>query len=167
MSAHSRQTRVELAKLLPQLRRFARTLTRQPADADDLVQKALERALTRLEQFQPGTRLDSWMYRIMKTIWINEIRSKLRRDAVFAPESTGDRVGARDAQLEMRIDVVAIDRAMEALPDDQRMAVSLVLIQGLSYKEAAAVMDVPIGTLTSRLARGREGLAAQLSEDSA
>ena len=167
MSTHSRQTRAELARLLPQLRRFARTLAHQPVDADDLVQKALERALTRLDQFQPGTRLDSWMYRIMKTIWIDEIRSKSRRDAVFSPEDSGERVGARDAKLESRIELMAVDRAMEALPDDQRLAVSLVLIQGLSYKEAAAVMDVPMGTLTSRLARGREALAAHLSEDGA
>ena len=164
MNAHDRQTRDALAKMLPQLRRFARTLAHQPADADELLQKALERALTRLHQFEPGTRLDSWMYRIMKNIWIDEIRSKSRRDAVFAPEEAGRYIGARDPHLDGRVDMMAVEQAMAALPDEQRLAVSLVLIQGLSYKEAAAVMGVPMGTLTSRLARGRDALAVQLED---
>ena len=155
----------ELAALLPRLRRFARSLTHAAADADDLVQLSLERALNARAQWQPGTRLDSWMYRIMRNAWIDETRARTRRDRVLAPPEAGENVGvdARPA-LEARIDVGNVARAMATLPDEQRLAVALVLVEGLSYKEAAEVLDVPMGTLTSRLVRGRQALMAQLGE---
>lgn len=155
----------ELAALLPRLRRFARSLTHATADADDLVQLSLERALNARAQWQPGTRLDAWMYRIMKNAWIDETRARTRRDRVLAPPEAGENVGvdARPA-VEARIDVGNVARAMAALPDEQRLAVALVLVEGLSYKEAAEVLDVPMGTLTSRLVRGRQALMAQLGE---
>lgn len=146
--------------LLPRLRRFARLLARQREDADDLVQAALERALRHAAQWQAGTRLDSWMFRIMKNAWIDEVRARKRRDEVLAPEEAGAGVGSGrpDAPLER----IAVEQAMARLTEDQRLAVGLVLIEGLPYKEAAAVLEVPIGTLTSRLARGREALQALL-----
>jgi RNA polymerase sigma-70 factor (ECF subfamily) len=147
-------TRIEA--LLPRLRRFARTLTRQPSDADDLVQITVERALVRLEQWQPETRLESWMFTIMKNAWIDEVRSRTRRDRVFAPEEAGTSVG--DSSSEAHMIGLSVEAALEQLPDEQRLAVGLVLVEGLSYKEAAAIMEVPMGTLTSRLARGRETL---------
>ena len=155
----------ELAALLPRLRRFARSLTHATADADDLVQLSLERALNARAQWQPGTRLDAWMYRIMKNAWIDETRARTRRDRVLAPPEAGEHVGvdARPA-VEARIDVGNVSRAMAALSDEQRLAVALVLVEGLSYKEAAEVLDVPMGTLTSRLVRGRQALMAQLGE---
>jgi len=155
----------ELAALLPRLRRFARSLTYAAADADDLVQLSLERALNARTQWQPGTRLDAWMYRIMKNAWIDETRARTRRDRVLAPPEAGENVGidARPA-VEARIDVGNVARAMATLPDEQRLAVALVLVEGLSYKEAAEVLDVPMGTLTSRLVRGRQALMAQLGE---
>lgn len=155
----------ELAALVPRLRRFARSLTHDPADADDLVQLSLERALNARAQWQSGTRLDSWMYRIMKNGWIDETRARSRRARTFAPPEAGEHVGA-DARpaVEARIDVGNVARAMERLPDEQRLAVALVLVEGLSYKEAAEVLDVPMGTLTSRLVRGRQALMAQLGE---
>src|SRR5258707_8110145 len=85
--------RQEVVALLPRLRRFARTITRNREDADDLVQLAVERALLRLDQWQPGTRLDSWMFMIMKNAWIDEVRSRVRRDAIFLPEEAGDNIG--------------------------------------------------------------------------
>ncbi len=155
----------ELAGLLPRLRRFARSLTRDHADADDLVQLSLERALNARAQWQPGTRLDSWMYRIMKNAWIDETRSRTRRDRTFAPEEAGEGVGA-DARpaVEARIEIGNVERALAQLPDEQRLAVALVLVEGLSYKEASDVLEVPMGTLTSRLVRGRQALMAQLGE---
>lgn len=86
MTPAEQQFRAELVNLLPRLRRFARALARQREDADDLVQAALERALTRREQWTPGTRLDSWMFKIINNAWIDEVRSRARRDALFAPE---------------------------------------------------------------------------------
>jgi RNA polymerase sigma-70 factor (ECF subfamily) len=157
--------RQEVAALLPRLRRFARTIAHRREDADDLVQLALERALRRLSQFQPGTRLDSWMFMIMKNAWIDEVRARARRDAVLLPEEAGEHVGHALGdwpvdQQHLRMDV---HKAMAQLNDDQRMAVGLVLVEGLPYKEAAEVLGVPIGTLTSRLARARESLQALLS----
>jgi RNA polymerase sigma-70 factor, ECF subfamily len=159
------ELRKELVALLPRLRRFARTITRHREDADDLVQLAVERALLRLDQWQRGTRLDSWMFMIMKNAWIDEVRSRVRRDAVLLPEEAGENVGEgvgdwpADRQ-NVRIDV---QRAMEQLNEDQRMVVGLVLVEGLPYKEAAEVLGVPIGTLTSRLARARDALQSILS----
>ena len=155
----------ELAALLPRLRRFARSLTHATADADDLVQLSLERALNARVQWQPGTRLDAWMYRNMKNAWIDETRARTRRNRVLAPPEAGENIGVdvRPA-VEARIDVGNVSRAMAALPDEQRLAVALVLVEGLSYKEAAEVLDVPMGTLTSRLVRGRQALMAQLGE---
>jgi RNA polymerase sigma-70 factor, ECF subfamily len=154
--------REQLVELLPRLRRFARTITRDPDDADDLVQLSLERSLLRWHQWQPGSRLDSWMFGIIRNAWIDEIRSRRRRDALFVDEGAGAHVGERSAELQ--VETLAIRQAMARLPEEQRMAVALVLIEGLSYKDAAASLEVPIGTLTSRLARGRASLMAELSE---
>ena len=149
-----------IIELLPRLRRFARNLTRNPHDADDVVQIAIERALTRLDQWHRDARLDSWLFRIVRNAWIDEIRSRARRDALFAPEEAGEAIGV--AAMDREVDRLSVEAAMAQLPEEQRLAVSLVLVEGLPYKEAALVLDVPIGTLTSRLARGREALQAML-----
>jgi RNA polymerase sigma-70 factor, ECF subfamily len=160
MSQPVTEIRDQLVALLPRLRRFARTLTRNVHDADDLVQVAVERALLRLDQFRPGTRLDSWMFGIIKNAWIDETRSRRRRDKVLAPEELGEQVA--DAASEAHIHRLSVEAAMDRLPEEQRLAVALVLVEGLAYKEAAEVLEVPIGTVTSRLARGRETLEALL-----
>ena len=158
--------RRDLAALLPRLRRFGRSLTRNADAADDLVQTALERALRNLDAWTPGTRLDAWMFRIMKNAWIDEVRSRAVRARVHAPAEEGERVGADGARaMELRLEAQRVRAAMEDLPEEQRLAVSLVLIEGLSYREAAELLDVPMGTLTSRLARGRAALEAVLDPD--
>lgn len=155
----------DMIALLPRLRRFAHALARSPADADDLCQAAVERALKSRDQWQPGTRLDSWIYRIMRNLWIDETRAKGRRDQTFAPEEAGAHVGDDGARrAELQLELTDLDRAMNRLPAEQREAIALVLVEGLAYKEAAAVLEVPIGTLTSRLSRGREALIAELGE---
>jgi len=153
----------ELLTLLPRLRRFARALARDAADADDLLQLALERALKARDRFAPGTRMDAWMMRIVRNIWIDEARSRTRRDRTFAPAEAGEGVGS-DAheEIERSAEMRDVARAMHALPDEQREAVALVLIEGLAYREAADLLDIPIGTLTSRLTRGRQALADML-----
>lgn len=154
--------RADIAGLLPRLRRFARAIARNAEDADDLVQVAVERALTRNDQWEPGTRLDSWIFRIMKNAWIDELRIRARRTQLFAAEEDGEHVGV--CYMDQQINAMAVQKAMEQLTDDQRLAVGLVLVEGLPYKEAAEVLDIPIGTLTSRLARGRDALQAILSD---
>lgn len=151
-----------IAALLPRLRRFARTVTRHREDADDLVQVAVERALRRLDQFEPGTRMDSWMFRIMQNAWIDEVRARSRRDEVPADETLDETVGVDETGR--HVARLAVQAAMARLPQEQRVAVGLVLVEGLPYKEAAQVLDIPIGTLTSRLARGREALQAVLGD---
>ena len=155
----------EIVGLLPRLRRFARALAHAPADADDLVQLTVERALTRRDQWRAGTRLDSWMFRIMKNAWIDETRARSRQGGLFAPAEAGERVGDDGAgAMEARLAAAEVERAMARLPADQRVAVALVLVEGLSYQEAADVLEIPAGTLTSRLVRGRMALMADLAE---
>lgn len=158
----------DLVELLPRLRRMARVMTRNVADADDLVQTAIERAFQHRAQWSPGTRLDSWMFRIMKNAWIDESRARSRRGKVFAPEEHGESVGLDGAAaMQTRLEAADVERAMAKLPDEQRLAVALVLVEGLSYNEAAEVLEVPPGTLTSRLVRGRMALLAHLEGDAA
>ena len=153
----------QIVTLLPRLRRFARNLTRNPHDADDVVQIALERALTRLDQWRSDARLDSWLFKIVRNAWIDELRSRGRRNKIFLAEEAGEHIGADS--IERESELLSVQSAMAQLPEDQREAVSLVLVEGLPYKEAAEVLDVPIGTLTSRLARGREALQALLGTE--
>jgi len=153
----------ELLSLLPRLRRFARALARDAADADDLLQVALERALKARGQWLPGSRLDSWMMRIVRNCWIDEARSRTRRARTFVPEEEGADVGS-DAHrdVERRAEIHAVDKAMNSLSPDQREVIALVLVEGLAYREAAELLDIPMGTLTSRLTRGRQALAQML-----
>jgi RNA polymerase sigma factor (sigma-70 family) len=155
----------ELVALLPQLRRFARSLSRNAADADDLCQVTVEKALNGRAQWQSGTRMDSWMYRIMRNAWIDTARSRNRAAQTFVSEEAGMSVGDRgDAAIEARVELTNVEAAMRRLPDEQRETVALVLVEGLAYKDAAAVLDIPMGTLTSRLVRGRQALLSSLGE---
>lgn len=158
-----KNVRQEIVSLLPRLRRFARNLTRNPHDADDIVQIAVERALARSSQWRSDARLDSWVFKIIRNAWIDELRSRSRREETNLPEESG--ADAVAAVVENQTDSLSIRAAMARLPEEQRLAVSLVLVEGLSYREAAEVLDVPVGTLTSRLARGREALRAALGSD--
>ncbi|MGH7117221.1 MAG: RNA polymerase sigma factor [Stellaceae bacterium] len=152
----------QLIAVLPRLRRFARGLTGSAVEADDLVQAACERALARRHQFQEGTRFDSWMFRIVQTIWIDQIRSRQVRkeDGSIAEERLGSDEPVR--RVEARLALSEVRRAVERLPPDQRAVLVLVTVDGLSYKEAAEVVQVPVGTIMSRLARARVALQLQL-----
>ena len=145
------------------MRRFASGLARSMADADDLCQMTIERALRSHDQWQPGTRLDSWMYRIMRNLWIDEVRARTRRSTTFADEELGLAVGTSGGQEEAAM-LGDVDRALARLPSEQREAVLLVMVEGYSYKEAAEIIGCPVGTLNSRLVRGRDALIAQLGE---
>ena len=149
--------------LLPRLRRFAAGLARDPADGDDLCQATVMRALDRRAQWQPGTRLDSWMMTMMRNIWIDEQRARMRRSETFVAEEAGLGVGAGGGQEEA-VELGVIDRALRTLPDEQREAVLLVMVEGYSYKEAAGIVGCPVGTLNSRLVRGRDALIAHLGD---
>jgi RNA polymerase sigma-70 factor (ECF subfamily) len=157
----------QLVALLPRLRRFARGLCGSAADADDIVQAACERALARSDQWQPGTRLDSWMFRIAQTTWLDHLRHRaVRRED---PSVDLEVIPAGDAvsSIEARLDLAAARRAVAKLPADQRTVLLLVCVEGLSYRETADVLQVPMGTVMSRLARARISVARMLSEPAA
>ena len=151
-----------LCELLPRMRRFARGLAGNPHDADDLVQTALERALARASQHREDMPLEGWLFGIVRNAWVDELRSRQRRWQVFAPEEDGESVG--HPSVDAHIEGLSVEAAMARLPPEQREAVALVLVEGLSYREAADVLGVPMGTLTSRLARGRMALQSLLGD---
>ena len=150
----------EIIQLLPRLRRFARALVGNPHDADDLVQIAIERALARSEQLRAGAPLSSWMFGILRNAWIDETRSRARRSRLFAPEELGEHVA--DPTGGQQAESLVVQEAVAGLPEEQREVIALVLIEGLSYREAAGILGVPVGTVTSRLARAREVLQVSL-----
>lgn len=153
----------ELTELLPRLRRFAHALSRNAADADDLTQATVERALRSRHQWQSGSRLDSWLYRIMRNLWIDTARARTRKERHEAPEEEALTVGEdpRDA-LETSFELKRAMAAMDRLPDEQREVVALILLEGFGYREVSEMLDLPIGTVSSRLVRGRTALLAIL-----
>jgi len=155
----------QLAALLPRLRRFAHSLSRDAADADDLTQATIERALRSRDRWQPGSRLDSWSYRIMRNLWIDTARSRSRKSVHEAPEEEGLNVGEDPRHaMDASIDLDRIMRAMSQLPDEQREVVALILVEGFGYREVSEMLDLPIGTVSSRLVRGRTALLAMVGE---
>ncbi len=154
-----------LTQCLPRLRRFAYALSRDPADADDLAQMTVERALQAKHQWQPGTRLDSWLYRIMRNLWIDTARARGRKAKLELPPEAGDRAGFDPRPgIEAAIDLDRVMAAMNGLPDEQREVVALILIEGFGYRETAEMLGRPIGTVSSRLVRGRSALLEMVGE---
>ena len=153
----TQQLRSELVGLLPRLRRFAYGLAGSMEDGDDLVQGACERALRRLDQFQPGTRLDSWMYRIVQNLWIDQRRARQARPEAGMEPTDLEALAVGDAERELnsRLALAGVQQAVATLPEEQRTILLLVCVEGLSYKAAAEVLEIPLGTVMSRLARAR------------
>jgi RNA polymerase sigma-70 factor, ECF subfamily len=167
--------RTRIVEVLPRLRRFAHALTKDRDRGDDLVQETCMRALSRIDQFEAGTKLDSWMYRIAQNIWFDQVRSSKARGTVVelddgvdaavdtsilsGPVTDGRRV------VEGRLTLDAVNRAMAKLPSDLQVLVALVCVDGRSYQEAAEITESPIGTVMSRLARARRMLHEALGSD--
>ncbi len=157
--------RRELIELLPRLRRFAYTLTGDIHRGDDLLQEACTRAIAHLDQYQLGTRFDSWMYKIVRNVWLNQERLlRVRRGIVdldAVPEPAGE--DGRHT-TEMRLTLEQVLAALSQLSPDQQELIALVCIEGLSYQDAADILDIPLGTVTSRLARARRRLYVEAVE---
>jgi RNA polymerase sigma-70 factor (ECF subfamily) len=157
--------RQEMVALLPRLRRFAFARTGSREAADDLVQAACERALARFDQFTPGTRLDSWMFRIIETTWIDRKRYAARRPEAGATVIELMPFDARiHEQVEARADLAIVRAEVARLPEEQRAVLALVAIDGQSYQQAAETLGVPIGTIMSRLSRARRRLVDALEK---
>ena len=154
--AEEQPIRDAIIAALPRLRRFCQGLAGNAQDGDDLMQSTVERALSRAHQFEAGTRVDSWMFRIAQNLRIDAARSMARRGVQVPVDEVAESMG-EDGRLtvENRSDLAAAQRALQAVPEDQRAAFLLVVVEGLSYREAAEVLDVPVGTIMSRLARAR------------
>lgn len=166
MISHCDQLRGEIARHLPRLRRFGAALAGSQADGDDVVQAAIERALAKSDLWQAGTRLDSWLFKIMQNLWRDEVRRRKSSEKGMALDGA-----ARDSSVDGRritetmLMLAKTRERFARLPDEQRLALALVVIDGRSYREAADQLEIPIGTLMSRLSRAREALREMLEQD--
>jgi RNA polymerase sigma-70 factor, ECF subfamily len=156
--------RRDLVSLLPRVRRFALALAGTRADAEDLVQSAVERALRAEGRWRDGGRLDSWMFKIVQNLWIDQRRANRTpkadlSEAMDLPGEDGREVVSR------RAEVRAVRHAFDGLTPEQQAVVALVIVDGASYKEASEALGAPIGTIMSRLARARAAMVAQMSSD--
>ena len=142
---------------IPRLRRYARALTRDVVSADDLVQDCLTRALGKLHLWQEGSDLRAWLFTILHNQYVNHIRRAVREGATVALNET-EPLLSRAPQQGKRLELRDLERAIAQLPEEQRLVILLVGLEGMRYEEVAAVLDVPVGTIRSRLSRGREAL---------
>lgn len=151
----------DIAERMPKLKRYARALTRNEADAEDLVQDCVERALTRSAQFQDGTNLDAWLMTILRSIFING----KRHEKLVREHARRERMVPETAVRPNQIDHVALKevaRACAKLGHNHRLAIRLLCLEQKSHKEAARVMGVPVATAKTRLFRARERLRLEL-----
>jgi RNA polymerase sigma-70 factor (ECF subfamily) len=149
-----------LLAAIPRVRRFAYALTGAPDGADDLTQTALVRALAQIDRFEPGTRMESWLMRIVYHAAVDDARRRKRRGPHADVADVPDLIGAdgrRDTVA--HLDLAAARNAMARLPEDQRAVLTLVALDGMSYQEAAETLEIPIGTVMSRLSRARRAVA--------
>lgn len=151
--------RRDIIGILPRLRRFCLALARNQDAADDLCQATIERALSRADQFLQGTRLDSWMYRIAQNLHIDQAR-RVRTRGTEVDVDHAATLTAEDGQqvVEGRSDLARAQAAMAALPEEQRVLMALVVLDGMSYRDAAELLAIPIGTVMSRIARARRAI---------
>lgn len=150
---------------IPHLRRYASALLRDRDMADDLVQDCLTRAVDRLHLWTPGTNMRSWLFTILHNLHVNAARRRTRQPDSVGLEQSHEGLRATPPEQDAGLAVRDIDQALEQLAEDQRQAVLLVGLEELSYSDAAEVLDVPIGTLMSRLYRGRQRLREILEQD--
>ncbi|MGE0259187.1 MAG: sigma-70 family RNA polymerase sigma factor [Alphaproteobacteria bacterium] len=142
---------------IPRLRRYARALARDVAAADDLVQDCLTRALGKLHLWQDGTDLRAWLFTILHNQYVNHVRRAVREGAAVGLSET-EPVLTHAPQQGKRLELRDLERAMAKLPEEQRSVILLVGLEGMRYEEVAEVLGVPVGTIRSRLSRGRESL---------
>jgi len=151
-----------VVQLYPRLRRFAIRVAGSAMEADDLVQHACERALSHGHQWEPETRLDSWLFRIIWNRWFDDLRSSRVRSSVSLDAAAAVCAEGAERLAEARITVGIVLRALEDLPADQRAVLMLVCVEELPYREVADILGIPLGTVTSRLGRARLALARRI-----
>lgn len=160
-----REIRDQLPDLYPRIWRFALVLTRDATLANDLAQSAALRALEKASLYQAGTNLPQWLFSITRRIWLNEVRANAVRQAGGLVSLDDIALPDEKPDTETNIFAREVFNKVLALPEAQRETVLLVYVEGLSYREAAATLDIPIGTVMSRLAAGRRKLATATTEE--
>lgn len=160
MSAHSD----DIVDQIPSLRRYARGLTRHPDRADDLVQDCLERAWRRSHQWRPGSDMRAWLFTIMHSIYANQVRRYCAAPA-FVPIDEAEFHTDMTSSAESALHIQDLDKAIAELPDGQREVLLLIVLEGMAYEQVAQILDIPIGTVMSRLHRARERLRGWLDGD--
>lgn len=156
----------QLIELIPRMRRFATGLSGSIDRADELVQAACERLLRRKNDLRADTRLDSWLYQVIRNLHIDGIRAQSVRDrGAEEIRRTSQLYAVGRNPMEGKLRLGEVNQAMQALSEEHRAALMLICVEGLSYREAAEVLDVPMGTVTSRLVRARKALIALLGEE--
>nr|WP_070959856.1 RNA polymerase sigma factor [Hyphomonas sp. Mor2] len=161
-----RLVREGLVRHLPKFRRFALSLARNQADADDLVQAGFERALAKAKSYNPAFKIETWVFKIIQNYWTDQMRKRARRGTTVDIDQAYSLMGedgrhsaeTRDLSFKARL-------AIEQLPEEHRSVVALILVSGESYKDAAEILGVPVGTVMSRLYRARQTLMQQLDND--
>ena len=153
------EVRDRMVQFLPRLRRFVRSLAHDKDQSEDLLQETCARALTKLDQWEPGTRLDSWMFRIAQNLWFDIARAEKARGEMVNIDAVGD-LASDDGRVvtEGRLTLQDVRRSMARLSLEQQVLIALVCVDGLSYQAAAEVLNLPPGTVMSRLARARLAL---------
>ncbi len=143
---------------IPRLRRFARGLSASPDLADDLVQDCLERALINLDKWRENSNIRAWLFTILRNLHLNQIRAAARRPSEVSFDGNAEPVVATPPAQGQRLRLVELESALDQLPLKHREVLLLIGMEGMNYKEAAEILDVPTGTIMSRLSRGRERL---------
>jgi RNA polymerase sigma-70 factor (ECF subfamily) len=156
--AGEHEIRAGMGEHISRLRRYGVSLSHRPDDADDLVQSTFVRALERAAQFRAGTRLDLWLFSILRSIWLNEVRARRVRAGQGLVDADGVLVFDGVQGTEFRVLANQVLDFADALPEVQRTAIHLAYVEGLSYREMAEAMHVPVGTIMSRLATARAKL---------
>ncbi len=155
-----------MIEMLPRLRRFAYGLCGDPHDADDLVQHTCQRAIDRFDNWRPGTSLENWMFAIARNAYLDLYRSRqVRADHAAAVRATTDGSLDGEGRAEHGVMIGEIVPLLGRMPEDQRTALLLALVEGLSYQEIADIQQVPVGTVTSRIGRARQTLQQALSSE--
>ncbi|SON56719.1 Sigma-24 [Hartmannibacter diazotrophicus] len=155
-----------LEPLIPPLRRYARALLHDRTAADDLVQDCLEHAISRWHQRREGSDTRSWTFTILHNLAVSRLRQEKRRGAHVAIEDIGQDAMAQAADQDQGLRQQDVLRALDTLPEDQKSVLLLVSVEDMSYADAARVLDIPLGTVMSRLARARERMRRFMEDES-
>lgn len=163
MNVQHKQFQHMLLQALPAMRRYCLSLTGHVQNAEDLLQATVERALSRWHQYQPGTHFDRWLFRLCRNLWIDTMRQEKPTDNFDDVQESLLCANSGEAQTDARLTLEIVQQHMQNLSEVLRTTLYLIAVEGRSYQETADIMEVPIGTIMSRLSRARQQLSSALA----